>query len=131
MATKRQTKTIISSVAGPPETTVLKQTPRIGNAHEAPSFMVTNKYIVRGYRLHHYTYTDAIASLFTLHNESVNVWSHVLGAGLFIGLAVFILAFKQETITNPLQAFAGFFNLSKELESDGILDQSLSKCKWF
>ena len=71
--------------------------------------MVNNKFIVRGYRLHHYTYTDAVNSLFTVHNESINVWSHLIGAMLFVGIIAFIghnkAQFKQ-ALENPLQKIA-------------------------
>ena len=34
--------------------------------------------------MHHNTYTECLKSLFTFHNESLNVWTHLLGALWFL-----------------------------------------------
>lgn len=72
--------------------------------------MRSNKYILSGYRINHRTYYDAIWSLFTVHNESVNIWSHFLGAKIFIAIIIYLSFFKQATLWNPLQIFADVFN---------------------
>lgn len=64
--------------------------------------MVNNRFILRGYRLYHDSYRLSISSLFTVHNESVNVWSHFIGAKIFIVMIVFLVWFKQDTLANPL-----------------------------
>lgn len=69
--------------------------PRIGHSHEAPAFMLNNKYIHRGYRINHTSYKHALSSLFTVHNESVNVWTHFIGFKVFIAIIVFLVYFKQ------------------------------------
>ena len=43
-----------------------------------------NPFIISGYRMHHNTYVECIRSLFTFHNESLNVWTHLLGAIWFL-----------------------------------------------
>lgn len=46
-------------------------------------FYVRKKFIKHGYRAHpSMTYTKCTLSLFMLHNETVNVWSHLL-CGLY------------------------------------------------
>jgi hypothetical protein len=45
-------------------------------------------YILRGYRLNHNSFWLALKSLFSYHNESVNTWSHLIGALFFIGCIV-------------------------------------------
>ena len=105
--------------------------PRIGLFSEAPSFMRTNKFILSGYRINHRTYSDAIWSLLTVHNESVNVWSHFVGAKLFIALIIYLAFFKQATLWNPLQALADAFGkqtVSSE-ESD-FVDVTVPTCKF-
>ena len=52
---------------------------------------VKNDHIITGYRLN-YTYWDATKSLFALHNETLNVWSHLLGIILFIYILYSLLA---------------------------------------
>ena len=68
--------------------------PRIGTFEEAPAFSKTNIYIRNGYRINHKTYKDAIWSLLTIHNESVNIWSHLIGAILFL-VCIFYLAINM------------------------------------
>jgi predicted membrane channel-forming protein YqfA (hemolysin III family) len=83
--------------------------------------MRKNKHIVSGYRLHHYTYRDALNSLFTIHNESINVWSHLLGAFFFIAIIVFLAKNKahfKQALSNPLQTFADLLNLEALLYDD-------------
>lgn len=45
--------------------------------------MIGNKHIMTGYRIN-YTNIRAWMSLFEMHNESGNVWSHLLGCLFFI-----------------------------------------------
>ena len=92
--------------------------------------MRTNNYILSGYRINHRTYSDAIWSLFTVHNESVNVWSHFLGAKLFIVVIVYLSCFNQATLLNPLQQFADVFNYQGNLIKEGAqIDNYVSTCK--
>jgi adiponectin receptor len=51
--------------------------------------MRDNEYIFRGYRIGFNTKTRIFKSLFMVHNESVNVWSHLIGATLFLLLIVY------------------------------------------
>lgn len=60
----------------------------IGTVDDAESYMKDNKYITRGYRVNHNTCRSLFKSLFTCHNESVNVWSHIAGVIVFLTLMV-------------------------------------------
>ena len=51
---------------------------------------VKNDYIVGGYRFN-YSYWQASKSLFQLHNETINVWTHLLGNLVFLYLLVFVV----------------------------------------
>lgn len=48
--------------------------------------LIDNEHIQTGYRRGNHSWYDALATLFHLHNETWNVWSHLLGACLFVGL---------------------------------------------
>ncbi|ETV98682.1 hypothetical protein H310_08785 [Aphanomyces invadans] len=50
-------------------------------------FLAFNQYIRTGYRVHH-TWHDCVLSLFQLHNETWNVWSHLVGAVVFLVLTL-------------------------------------------
>ncbi|KAG0280811.1 hypothetical protein BGZ95_008603 [Linnemannia exigua] len=68
---------------------------------ELPAWMRDNPAILTGYRRQNFSYTKCAASLGFLHNESVNVWSHLLGAIACIivaPLAYFKIFLTLETI---------------------------------
>jgi hypothetical protein len=67
------------------------KTARIGRIEEAPDYIWLNPFITRGYRLNH-TFYDAVKSLFTIHNESINIWSHFLGAIFFMCCIFYLVA---------------------------------------
>ena len=50
-----------------------------------------NAFIISGYRPTSNSYLGSFSSLFYLHNESVNIWTHLLGSILFtaLGMAAF------------------------------------------
>lgn len=49
-----------------------------------------NPSILRGYRPTSYSFRASFRSLFYLHNESVNIWSHLLGAFFSVILATYL-----------------------------------------
>ncbi|KFH67900.1 hypothetical protein MVEG_06631 [Podila verticillata NRRL 6337] len=51
---------------------------------ELPAWMQDNPAILTGYRRETLSHRKSLASLFYLHNESVNIWSHLLGAIAFV-----------------------------------------------
>ncbi|KAG0048050.1 hypothetical protein BGZ83_006938 [Gryganskiella cystojenkinii] len=54
---------------------------------ELPPWMKDNPAILTGYRRPTFSYRHALISLGYLHNESVNIWSHLLGAVAFLIVA--------------------------------------------
>lgn len=57
---------------------------------DLPSWRRDNSFLLTGYRATSNSYISSIRSLFYLHNESVNIWSHLLGAILFLLLGIFL-----------------------------------------
>lgn len=60
-----------------------------------------NAYILTGYRQASSSYRGSFASLSYVHNETVNIWSHLLGAIAFLLLAaagVFVVVFLEHEI---------------------------------
>ena len=68
----------------------------IGTYNEVESYFKDNEYIRKGYLLNANTNFRALKSLFILNNETVNVWSHLLGA-LFV---IFLVMYTAIFITN-------------------------------
>jgi len=48
--------------------------------------MCHNEYIKTGYRINFNSYWKLTKSLFMLHNETINVWTHLLGLIIFFFL---------------------------------------------
>lgn len=46
-----------------------------------------SEYVISGYRCH-YNFWDTFLSLFKIHNESFNIWSHLVGFFIFLGLTI-------------------------------------------
>lgn len=65
--------------------------------------MKHNEYIIHGYRIKFDSFTKVFKSLFMVHNESVNVWTHLIGAIIVI-ICIFYTAvfihYHHEIITN-------------------------------
>ena len=68
----------------------------IGTYQEAPKFLQDNEFIHNGYLINTNTYSKIFKSLFICHNETVNIWSHLLGALFFI----FLIWYTSVNITN-------------------------------
>jgi ABC-type transport system involved in cytochrome bd biosynthesis fused ATPase/permease subunit len=62
----------------------------IGDYDTAPAFMKDNLGITHGYRINFNNPKKILRSLFMVHNESVNIWSHCLPA---IIISIFLLSF--------------------------------------
>lgn len=61
----------------------------IGHFLMAPAFLQDNEFILRGYRIGFNSRPKILKSLFLLHNETVNVWSHLIGVIVFLGLLIY------------------------------------------
>ncbi len=77
---------------------------RVGSLEEAPDFLRDNEYIKHGYRIDFNSTKKVFHSLFILHNESVNIWSHLLGVFMVIVFicytTVYISSHKDEIMPN-------------------------------
>jgi adiponectin receptor len=82
---------------------------------DLPLWQRDNHHIHTGYRPASNSFTRSIASLSYLHNESVNVYSHLLGAclALFSGLYVYGSVTKprydQQATPQDVKVFSAFF----------------------
>ncbi|KAG2171701.1 hypothetical protein INT43_008081 [Umbelopsis isabellina] len=60
---------------------------RLLKFHELPNEWQENQYILNGYRFYQ-SNRACLKSIFALHNETINIWSHLLGFIFFAGLSV-------------------------------------------
>ena len=81
--------------AGQQDAAALRDTPRRVRGKTAkqpvtslfadlPDYLRDNEYITRHYRAD-YSVRESLASLFRVHNETGNIWSHLAGAALQCG----------------------------------------------
>lgn len=59
---------------------------------DLPAWRRDNAYILTGYRRSTASFADCLSSLGYLHNETVNIYSHLLGAAAFLSGAALCLA---------------------------------------
>lgn len=70
-----------------------------------------NELIKSGYRIGYTTYKEIFLSMFSLHNETTNVWSHFLGLILFLVVLIVILIIYPNIDS---MGIAGSFNKYNE-----------------
>lgn len=80
---------------------------RIGSYEEADVWVKDNEYLISGHRIEHYGFRETFKSLFTWHNETLNIWSHLLPALIFCIVLVFLfitfyLKIKMTNINSQL-----------------------------
>eukprot|EP00049_Salpingoeca_infusionum_P026729 m.27569 g.27569 ORF g.27569 m.27569 type:complete len:598 (-) comp8943_c0_seq1:650-2443(-) len=78
----------------------LKRKPRLRSYEEAPEYVCDNEFIRHGYRPELVTYQRCVDSLFYLHNESGNIYTHLVGAVLFVVFMVYAGSFYYPKHTN-------------------------------
>ena len=73
----------------------------IGTMEEAPHYTRDNEFIKYGYRVGFHSIKSILKSLFMCHNEFINVWTHLIGIFIFIGLIVYILSSWKDDLYGP------------------------------
>ena len=107
---------------------------KLGKYEEAPKYLQDNEYIIEGYLLNCNTFKKTLRSLFVLHNESVNVWSHLIGAISFLFLIWYTTVFitnLQTQISNIRSDASSLANKAKGLreQSPIIMNNIYSSMK--
>lgn len=85
--------------------------PSIVHKDEAPDWLKDNEYLLHGYRVNYNRKRDLFKSLFSIHNETMNIWTHLIGSICFIALAIYIAANFDEA----KRLFNSFINEFKKL----------------
>ncbi|KAG7672276.1 hypothetical protein Ndes2526B_g06732 [Nannochloris sp. 'desiccata'] len=71
----------------------------------APEHVKDNEYILRGYRAGH-NFKTSITSVFRIHNETGNIWTHLAGFIIFICLTVATFHLRPAPLTLGADAVA-------------------------
>ncbi|KAJ8765759.1 hypothetical protein K2173_014881 [Erythroxylum novogranatense] len=56
--------------------------------HSLPGYLRDNEYILRHYRAN-WPLKEAFLSIFSIHNETLNVWTHLIGFFFFLSLTIY------------------------------------------
>lgn len=106
---------------------------------ELPEWRRDNAFILSGYRQSQNSYAHSFRSLFYMHNESVNIWSHLLGAIVFLAGAAYVdrvvrPRYASASSTDVL-VFACFFGgavvcLGMSATFHTLLNHSATVAKW-
>lgn len=101
---------------------------RVCDIHHTPDSLIDNEHIVSGYRVNFNSFVCLLKSMFSWHNETINVWSHLLGTILIIMLVIYssiqIQSHRQE-ILNNLSNFRSdtkdmLFNLASTFRDNSV-----------
>lgn len=52
---------------------------------------IDNEYIITGYRVHFKGIKKVLSTMFMMHNETFNIWSHFIGQLFYLAIAITIL----------------------------------------
>ena len=69
--------------------------------NELPEWYKNNEYIITGYRKPDNNIKNCLTSMFHIHNETFNIWSHLLGGIIFL-ILIGITFLENLNITNKL-----------------------------
>lgn len=77
----------------------MKDSPKIciGNLSKAHDFQKDNQFIQQGYRINFNSTRLCLKSLFMVHNETINIWSHILASLIFTFLIVYSSVATENT----------------------------------
>ena len=126
---------------------------KLGSYEEAPKFLQDNEYIKNGYLIYCNTFNKIFKSFLILHNETINIWSHLLGAIFFLCLifytSIFITNIRTQIsniridsflVANKVKKLKGepsnimdnIYKTMKEIENNfKILDKEIIYSKFF
>lgn len=77
-----------SSVSAEPETKLTKRSWKIISFHSLPEWLRDNEFIRGSYRPPMFSFRGCFKSMFRLHNETWNIWTHLSGCLFFVVLVL-------------------------------------------
>ena len=78
--------------------------------HSLPRWLQDNDFIWQGYRPPLPSFWDCIKSIFSIHTETGNIWTHMLGCIAFLGVgAVFLSCSDPDIGYEDKMVFSAFF----------------------
>ncbi|CAD5168234.1 unnamed protein product [Musa acuminata subsp. malaccensis] len=93
---------------------------------ELPDYMKENEYIRDHYRAE-WPIRNALLSLFSWHNETLNIWTHLLGFVLFLGFTLLHLSHHVAEVAD----FLGHFTWCVSIPTSAVENASCSLGNFF
>lgn len=89
-----------------------------------------NDYVFYGYRLHFHKFTDCFKSIFMLHNELLNIWTHLIPAVIFICLIFYSwnrCDFVYQEIANKVHDLTSNLKITEVVKDLKAYEQNLTE----
>lgn len=82
----------------------------VAHHHTLPDWLKDNDFLLRGHRVPTNSFLACFKSIFRIHTETGNIWTHLLGMIAFIGIAIYFLSRPSLEIQWQEKAvFSAFF----------------------
>ena len=91
--------TVISHKVDDCLVSILSKQPHIGVKEEAKHYCIYNQNILNGYRINYDTWGMTFWSLFQIHNETMNVWTHF--SGFLVCIVALIITMYSQVVEDP------------------------------
>ena len=73
----------------------------LSHIDEAPIWCVENRYLLTGYRNGCHSFDKTLKTLFRKHNETMNIWTHLIGMIFFISLCFILPTIVEQLNPRP------------------------------
>lgn len=78
----------------------VKQKYHLVEYHALPDYLRDNEYILAHYRSE-WPLKQTFWSIFTIHNETLNIWTHLIGFMIFLGLTIYTIMKLPSVVNMP------------------------------
>lgn len=101
-----------------------------GLLEELPDWMRDNEFIKSRYRLDYETNCEVLSTAFKCHNETVNVWTHLIGSMIMFILALFILI-DYENLKYAAERAWDLFEQEHNYKDTDLDNYIMNQMEWF
>lgn len=101
--------------------------PNVTTIEEAEKWTVDNQHLHSGYRINVNSFRDGVKSCFTKSNEMMNIWTHLIGALIFVVLIFCIFRYYHNSVSTYNRLQNQFYQSDFQKE---ILSHSTSVSKY-